>query len=224
MNATVLDFETITVADFLANGNGKTILLTGVSWEEYESLLRQFWEKTNLSFAYNNGRLEIMPKSQRHEEYSRFISKLVFVYCGELDLLFEERGTATFKRTGLKKGVEPDECFYVQNAEIVFGLGDVESEDFPAPDIAVEVDLTTDSLDKFPIYAALGVPELWIYDGKNVRFYQLTGGIYDRTETSPALLHLTETVLTDFLTLSQTEGQTVAFKRFREWLKERKAV
>lgn len=223
MSVSVLNLETTSVIDFLNNGYDRTIMLTGVSWSEYESTLKRYWEKTNLSFAYNNGALEIMPKSPKHEEYSRFISKLAFTYSEVFDLPLEDRGSATFKRTPSQKGVEPDECFYVQNADAIIGLDSRDSENFPAPDIAVEIDLSTDSLDKFPIYAALQVAEVWIYDGENISFYELTDTNYRQISYSRAFRLLPAEKLTESLKISKTRGQSFALKSFRNWLREQNA-
>ncbi|CAN5192188.1 Uma2 family endonuclease [soil metagenome] len=223
MSAVVSELQDVSIVDFLNNGNGRTVLLTGISWMEYENFLQAFWGKTNLSLAYDNGKLEIMPKSPKHEEFSRLISKFVFIYSEVFDLTVEERGSATFKRTHFQKGVEPDECFYIQNADSIIGLGNWNLEDFPAPDVAVEVDLTTDSLDKFPIYAALQVAEVWIYDGETISFYELAEKNYRQISHSRALALLPAEKLTEFLEMSKIKGQTFALKSFRNWLKAQSA-
>lgn len=224
--ATTLD--NFAAIEFLANGKGfydKVILLSGVSWRQYEQFLNDFEEKAGWHLAYDDGNLEIMPPLAEHETPSRTIDLIVYVYSTHFDLTIEALGSTTFRRKLKKKGVEPDACFYVQSADKIIGKSDeLKPENYPVPDVAVEIDVTHGSLDKFSIYAALDVPELWIYDGKNVSFYQLAGNIYNKTETSLALPHLTAAVLTDFLTLSRAEGQTVALRRFREWLKKRKAA
>ncbi len=217
MNAVVSELQDVSIVDFLNNGNGRTVLLTGISWSEYEKYLKSFWEKTNLSLAYDNGRLEIMPKSQKHEDYSRSTYNFVLSYCEYFDIELESRGSATFKQEFAKKGVEPDECFYIQSASEIIG-GKISAKDFPAPDVAVEIDLTTESLDKFPIYAALGVPEVWIYDGAAVSFYELEAENYRRISHSRALPKLSAEKLSEFLGMSRANGQTAALKSFRAWL------
>jgi Uma2 family endonuclease len=220
MSTVVSELNEISIVDFLNRGNGRTILLTGVSWPEYEQFLRDFWENTNLSFAYNDGKLEILTKSLTHENYSRSIYNLVLVYCEHFDIDIEGRGSATFKRSEFEKGVEPDECFYLKNVEKVIGLNQIDLEEYPLPDIAVEIDITTDSLDKFPIYAALEVPELWVFDGTTMKFYELSGKSYNQIEKSCALPLLSANLLTEFLVLNHEKGQTAALKEFRRWLNE----
>jgi Uma2 family endonuclease len=219
MSAVFSEYQNISIVDFLNNGSNRRILLTGISWAEYESFLQTFWEKTNLSLAYNEGRLEIMPKSAKHEEYSRSIYNFFLAYCETFDFELESRGSTTFKRRFLEKGVEPDECFYITNANKIIE-SEFSTEDFPVPDVAVEIDITTDSLDKFPIYSALKVPEIWIYDGKKVTFNKLNGKKYHQISHSVALPMLSAEKLTEFLKLSQEKGQTFALKAFRKHLNE----
>ena len=87
----------------------------------------------------------------------------------------------------------------------------------PPPDVVVEIDTTNESLGKFSIYAALGVPEIWRYDGRAAQFFQLAGGGYEEIENSRAFPMLAANVLTEFIELSKTQGQSDALDAFREW-------
>ncbi len=224
MEPEVLD--NFTAISFLANGNGfysKPVLLMDVSWEEYETFLKEFQEKAGWRLAYDEGNLEFMPPLQEHETPSRGVHNFVLAYCEHFDLTLESAGSTTYKRKLLKKGVEPDECFYVQSADKIIGKAkQLKPETYPVPDVAVEIDVTHGSLDKFKIYAALGVPEVWLYDGKKISFYQLKSNKYNQSETSQALPQLSATDLTGFIRLSETTGQTATLKSFRQWLGEKK--
>lgn len=208
--------DNFTAVDFLAN-EGRTILLNDISWNEYEMFLKDFEERAGWRLAYNGGKLEIMPPTLEHDYYSFTFHNFVLAYCEEFDLNLEGAGSTTFRRQFLEKGVEPDECFYIQSAEKIIGKK-FTPKDYPMPDIAVEIDITTESLDKFPIYAALQVPEVWIYDGDTVSFYQLETENYQQISHSRALPLLAAEKLTEFLEISKTKGQTVALKMFRNWL------
>ena len=153
MNTTTTTAETFvlnnfTAVDFLVNGSGRTILLNDVSWDRYEMFLKDFEERAGWRLTYDGGRLEIMPPTPEHEEYSFSFQLFVVAYCDAYDLNFEGRGSTTFTRKFAEKGVEPDECFYIQTAEKITGKK-LPTKDFPVPDIAVEIDVTTESLDKF---------------------------------------------------------------------------
>lgn len=220
MSATATEnfvLDNFTAIDFLA-GDGKTVLLNNISWDEYENFLQDFEERAGWRLAYNGGKLEIMPPTPEHEEYSFSFHNFVLAYCEEFDINLEGRRSATFRRRFLEKGVEPDECYYIQSAKKIAGK-QLPTKDFPVPDIAVEIDVTTESLDKFPIYAALEVPEVWIYDGKIVSFYELESESYRQITHSRALPLLSAEKLAEFLEISRTKGQTFALKSFRAWLR-----
>ncbi len=122
MNTTTTTAETFvlnnfTAVDFLVNGSGRTILLNDVSWDRYEMFLKDFEERAGWRLTYDGGRLEIMPPTPEHEEYSFSFQLFVVAYCDAYDLNFEGRGSTTFTRKFAEKGVEPDECFYIQTAE-----------------------------------------------------------------------------------------------------------
>lgn len=229
MNATTernLFLDNFTAIEFLAHSNGffhKPILLMNVSWTDYEHFLDDFEEKAGWRLAYSEGNLEIMPPLMEHETPSRVIDKFVWAYCEHFDLTVESAGSTTYRRKSEKKGVEPDASFYIQNADKIIGKSMlVKPDNYPLPDVAVEIDITHGSLDKFPIYAALQVPEVWIYDGEAVSFYELEAQIYHQISHSRALPLLSAEKLTGFLAASRTKGQTFALKSFREWLREQK--
>lgn len=211
--------DKFTAIDFLAGEEGKTILLKGVSWGEYENYLLDFENRSGWRLAYDGGKLEIMPPLMEHEDPVFSVDMLVRAYCEHFDLTLQSAGSTTFRRELKKKGVEPDDCFYIQSADKVIGKSkSLDPKNYPAPDIAFEVDITHGSLDKFPIYAALEVPEVWIYDGETISFYELEAENYRRISYSRALPKLAAERLGEFLEMSQAKGQTAALKSFRRWL------
>ena len=212
--------DKVTAIDFLASeSNG--ILLNNISWKEYEMFLEDFEEKAGWRLAYDEGRLEIMPPLMEHEEPGVTVNYFVRAYCEHFDIILESAGSTTFRREIKKKGVEPDACFYIQSAEKVIGkVKLLDPKNYPMPDIAVEIDITHGSLDKFPIYAALQVPEIWLYDGEKVNFNKLKGKKYHQISHSAALPQLAAEKLTEFLKVSQEKGQTFALKSFRQYLNE----
>ena len=196
---------------------GTSLVAHRVSWDDYEQLLAALGDAPGLRVSYDEGRLEIMASLAEHEAYADTIQDLARVLTKELGLKLEARGRATLKRQAKLKGAEPDECFYVQNAPAIIG----KRLDFnvdPPPDIVVEVDLTNESLSKFPIYAALRVPEIWRYDGKTMEFFGLAGDRYVTAPTSRAFPFVSGPVLAEFLDQSKREGQDAAIDAFRLWV------
>ncbi len=171
--------------------------------------------------AYDEGTLQIMALSALHESYQFLISHLVNLLSVRLRIRVLCFGSATMRKKAKQKGVEPDLSFYVQTAAAIGNRTDLDFSVDPPPDIVVEIDLQHPSLSKFPIYAALGVPEIWRYDGKSLTVYYLAGESYVITPSSVALPVLTSATLTEFLARSQHEDQYETVLAFEQWLETR---
>lgn len=126
-------------------------------------------ERRSPRFFYERGALEILSPSAEHDMTSRIVATLIELLAEEADTDVESSGSTTFKREDLARGFEPDECFYFGgNAsrvrDTVAGKGNIELDaGDPAPDLVVEVYITSPSFDKLSIYARLGVHEVWRY-------------------------------------------------------------
>lgn len=120
-----------------------------------------------------------------HERSSRLLFALISALATGLDLDFEVGGSTTFSREDLDRGLEPDECFYIANENRVRGLDAIDLTTDPAPDLAVEIDVSRPSIDKLAIYAALRVPEFWRVEGDTLQFLLLApDGTYREAEES----------------------------------------
>jgi len=194
------------------------VKLHHVSWDDYEELLEQVGEASGLRISYDEGTLTIMTLSLEHENYVEFISGLVRLLSARLRINIRFFGSATLRRRRKEKGNEPDACFYVQSAPLIGNRTDLDFTKDPPPDIAVEVDVHHDSTDKLSIYAGLGVPEVWRYDGARLKINLLESGGYVEVEQSRALPLLTAELLTDFLRRLREEGEFQAIVAFDEWL------
>ena len=197
---------------------GGMLVFHQVSWEEYESLVEDLQESwPGVRVTYNDGRLEIMSPTPEHERYKEFILQLVRALAEELDIPLEPFGSTTWKRRKLRKGTEPDTCFYLTNIERIIQKRRITLETDPPPDIVVEIDITSESGSKFAIYAAFGVPEIWLYDGNHVQLFQRTDDrSYAEISASRFLPYLTAAALAEALEASKTQGHTAALKAFRE--------
>ena len=191
----------------------------GVSWDDYEELLDSVGESRGLRISYDAGTLQIMSPSTTHEKQVWLIGQLVGLLSLRLRIRVLYYGSSTMKKRRKQKGVEPDACFYVQNALLVGTKDEIDFETDPPPDVILEIDLHHDSLSKFPIYAALGVPEAWRYDGNSLTIYQLHDGQYLASEASQSLPVLTSAVLSEFLARSPKQDQYDILLAFEDWLK-----
>jgi len=170
-------------------------------------------------FTYDEGALEIMVLSIAHEDPNRTLAYLVEVVAAATERDLRRARSTTFKRKDLAKGFEPDSCFYIDHVEQVRGKEDLDLLTDPPPDLVIEVDITRSSLSRFPIFAALGVPEVWRFDGNRVTMHRLESGRYAQIEASLALPPLTASQSTVFLDESRYEKSTVWLKRVQEWVR-----
>lgn len=194
-----------------------TLILQGVSWDEYEQVLEDVGDAHGLRISYDEGELRIMTLSSEHESYARLMDRIVdrlSLHLRKKVLFF---GSMTMKKAK-KKGSEPDACFYIQSADLIGSKNHIDLGADPPPDVVVEIDINHDSTPKFPVYAALGVPELWRYDGEDVKIYQREGDEYVTHEASLAMPILTSAVLTEFLNRSRQEDQHQVLLAFEGWL------
>jgi len=195
----------------------RLVILDGVTWETYERLLWEQGENCGKRFTYDEGVLEIMVLSTRHEEPNRTLALLVEVLAEETDIDLRRLGSTTFKREDLQKGFEPDSCFYIQHADAIRDRVEIDLAVDPPPDLSIEIDITSGSLDRFPIFAAVGIPEVWHFDGKRVAIFRLESGGYVEATNSLAFPLVTGEVLTLFLDESQKLRSTAWLRKVREW-------
>lgn len=201
---------------------GQGVILHGVSWAAYEQLLTDFQDSHAAHFAYDRGVLEIMVLSAEHEEYKDVIALLINVLAEEMGIDMRSFGSTTFRRDDLQRGVEPDACFYIQNEVRVRGKKKLDLTVDPPPDLIVEVDIASPSLDKFPIYAHVGVPEVWRYDGHILAVFTLENGEYRERTHSTMLPGLPSREVSQLIGDSHSLTRTAWLRRVREWIRQQK--
>ncbi len=219
MMADVLEIEEI-LTNILP---GETKVLYGVSWEDYIDFTKATLDETDLELTYNRGVLKVeMGIGFRHENLSRFLHDLVRIISLTLGIKVIGTGSMTLTSNKFRKGADPDESYYVQNAHRAsFKRQLFDDETDTPPDIVVEIDETHKSTEKFEIYAAFGIKEFWLYDAEVMRIFELAeNGDYLLWKNSIALPILTADVLTEFLNRSQNEDQFEVLRIFENWLKE----
>jgi Uma2 family endonuclease len=205
--------EVIEAAEHMPGGS--RLVVHDFSWDEYERLLEERGKRRKPRLVYDCGRLDVVSTSQLHDRYEFPISRLVSEYCETFDLSIEGFGRSTWKRKDLLKGLEADACFYIQNAARVIGKKEFDVDSDPLPDLAIEIDITSDSRRKFGIYAALGFPEVWCYDGERFYFYELNDGKYGGISSSRSLPGLLPSMLEEALRVSDSRGFKEGLQAFR---------
>jgi Uma2 family endonuclease len=193
-----------------------------VRWDDYEQLLADLGDDYHVRVSYNCGYLEIMSPLPEHGKFVAVVLGIAREITRELGVKLESRGAMTIRSAWQSKGAEPDTCFYVQSTERIIGKRSLDFNIDPPPDIVVEIDLTNASQHKFSIYAALGVPEIWRYDGSQAYFYHLIGGEYVEASHSRAFPFLPSPVLAQLIDQSKTAGQDVALDAAHAWVRDHK--
>jgi Uma2 family endonuclease len=195
------------------------VLLRNISWQTYQDLLKDLEEQPGIRLTYDRGLLEIIAPSPPHENYKKVLGRFLETLTEELNIEIKSLGSLTCKREDLARGLEPDQCYYIQNESVVRTLDEIDLNQDPPPDLVIEIDITSSSINRLSLYAALGVPEVWRYDGRAMMIYQLEGERYQACDRSPTFPQITPAEITRFLELRKTIGETSLIRSFRQWVR-----
>ena len=194
------------------------LVLNDISWEFYERLLEEIGDRL-VRVTFDEGSIEIMSPLPKHEKWIFRIGRLVELLAADVGMTIEGFGSTTFRRSDRQKGLEPDRCYYIQNAARVRDMDVFDPKVHPPPDLAIEMEVTRRSLPRQPIYAALGVPEIWRFDGNQFGVSLLgSDGTYMPSDTSLAFPFLPMKRFAEFVKRMGTEDQLKALREFREWI------
>lgn len=198
---------------------GQRVLIHDINWQEFEAILEELGEKRATRIAYSKGTLEIRMPLPEHGVNKEIIGDMVKILLDELDMDRECFGSTTFKRKDMAHGIEPDNCFYIQNHALMVGRTRIDLTIDPPPDLAIEIDVTSKT--QLSAYEALKVPELWCYVDRKLQINVLRDGQYIQVETSPIFPDLSAIAgITKFVEMSRTAGTSPALRAFRQWVRE----
>lgn len=204
---------------------GRRLVLYGVSWNRYEKLLRVLEPARGLRITYDRGALEITTISMEHEGIKHVLGCLVMLLAEGMQIEIAGRGQMTFKRRRKQRGLEADECYWIQNEAVIRGKKVFDWESDPPPDLMLQVDISSSSLNRLAICAALRVPEVWRWDGEKIHVHVLgADGKYQTAERSRAFPFLKPAELVPFVAMAAIAGETATLRAFRQWIHERIAV
>lgn len=196
------------------------LVLEDIAWDQFVTITDALGERSGLRIAYDGERLELMTLSRRHERLKKLLGQLIEQLTLELDIPRESGGQTTFRSELIQRGLEPDQCYWIQHAEQLVGVDNWDPAVHPPPDLAVEIDVTHSALNRSEIYARLGVPELWRYDGRTIDALRLgADGAYAAVVTSLAFPFLEVALLQPFLETGD-RNETAIVREFVEWLRQ----
>jgi Uma2 family endonuclease len=203
----------------LIQSQSSGILLKNISWKTYESLVNELAEQGGIRLTYDRGNLEIMTPSAPQVGSKKILGRFVESVSEELNIEICSLGSLTCRREDLARGLEPDQCYYIQNEDVVWDREQIDLNQDPPPDLVVEIDVTSSSIDRLSLYASLGVPEVWRYDGNRLIIYQLEAQEYTERDVSPTFPFLSQVEMLRFLELRRTTKENALIRLFREWVR-----
>lgn len=199
---------------------GQRLQLENVSWADFEAILDELGEHRGTRIAYSEGILEIMAPLPEHETAKVFIGDFVKILLDETGVEWISLGSTTFKQQFMAAGIEPDDCFYIQNCRRMVGRDRLDLAVDPPPDLAIEVDLT--SRTQISAYASLRIPEVWCYDSGKLHISVLRNGNYVDAKVSPTFPNFfVFEVIPQFIKRGQTEVMSSVRRAFQQWVRER---
>lgn len=195
------------------------VLLENITWQTFKTMLAEMGSERANKISYRQGNIEVMTPLKLHESSNRLIEVFIGVLCEELGLEVNRVGSLTLTRDDLEYGAEPDSSYYIQNELLVREKENIDLAFDPPPDLVLEVEYSRPKIDKFKLYAAMGIPEFWRYNGTTLRVYILANGQYSETQTSPTFAAIPIKEIPRFIEESKKIGQIAVTRAFRTWVK-----
>ncbi|GAC1345928.1 MAG: hypothetical protein NVSMB14_09060 [Isosphaeraceae bacterium] len=197
----------------------RRFLIHTVDWQQYETLCEVFADR-GPRMTYDRGKVEFMSPSSTHERYRMAIGRVIDIITEELDIPMIPAGSTTFRREDLERGLEPDQCYYFERAAQLRDPLRIDLDGDPAPDLAIEIEVSRSALDRLSVYAALGVREVWRFDGEDLIVHILQAdGSFPESQTSAAFPFLPMDEIAKFLVEFDSTNFTRRSKEFRAWVR-----
>lgn len=196
----------------------KRLTFHDLDWQAFKQIQSLLMERTRARFSYDNGTLEITMPLESHERAARLIELFIRILVVEQGMKIKTMGSTTLDREDLLKSAEPDNGYYIQSFTQVADH-EINLDVDPPPDLVVEVDITNTGLNKNRLYAGLGVPEFWRFNGREWRIFLLEDGTYVECDRSPTFPIVTKPDLYQFLETA-LQDEVAAEVNFRQWVKQ----
>jgi Uma2 family endonuclease len=196
--------------------------IRNVSWSAYKNFLAALGDR-HVRHIYDQGMLEIMSPLKTHDWIKRLISRFIEAMTLDQDIEIQSIGSTTITSDLAERGFEADEAYYITNERKVRGKDDFEPDVDPPPDLIIEIDVTSSSESRFPLFAAMKVPEIWRHDTRDLVFFiRSRGGQYREAAHSKAFPFLEPSDITRFLALHGSMSENDLVRRFVRWARRRR--
>jgi Uma2 family endonuclease len=199
----------------------QNLVLDGEPWSFYSRLLRHFDRRRRLFITYYRGFLEITTRTFWRERAAVIMAMLVQVWTEERELPIRSGGSTRLGRRDLGCGLEPNECFWLSHEAQMRGVKELDLRRHPLPDLVIEVDPKWQGIPRLPIYAALGVPEVWRVSKAGVLSFHVLqpDEKYAVVSVSAALPPLTSADIQPHLDLRDQIDDNAVVRGFRAWVR-----
>jgi Uma2 family endonuclease len=196
-----------------------SIIIQGASWELYEMLLKET-EQQHLRLVFDEGTLEIMSPRYDHEDVKKLLARMIEIMAEETDADIKSFGGATYRREDRRKGLEPDESYYFKSEPKIRGKRRLDLLRDPPPDLAVEVDITSYTVDKLRVYAGLGIPEIWNWENGKMQFLLLRRGKYEARARSATFPVVTVSDVQRVVDQLENGREKLIIREWRQWVRK----
>jgi Uma2 family endonuclease len=169
---------------------GDRAVWRNVDWAFFERLIQLVDEHRGFRIAFDGRDLEVMSPGPLHEDIAEFAGRFIEVVTEELNIACRSLASTTWKRPEIGRGIQADQCYYFDDQKLVLAAAARKRmsnnvADYPNPDLAIEVDVSPSKVDRPAIYAALGVSEVWRFDGVRILVERLRDdGTYELVDSS----------------------------------------
>ncbi|MBE9055194.1 Uma2 family endonuclease [Sphaerospermopsis sp. LEGE 08334] len=196
---------TIQTLDKTTTISEQRFLLPGhYTWEELETIETLTADAAGLRITYLDGCIEFMTLGEQHENIKKIIAILIEAYLFEKGINFIPLGSATRRAKEKSASFEPDESYYI-------------GEKKENPDLAIEVNITSGSIDKLEKYKRFNITEVWFWENNQLSLYHLKNGNYEQINHSQLLPDLDiDLLVTCVLIPSIIDGRTEFIKGIKK--------
>jgi Uma2 family endonuclease len=154
------------------------ILVPNASWRLYQAFVENLPDRSPIRTAFDGRDMEITVKGPVHDHFCGLLDMFIMSVAGALGIRIKPLRETTWIRPEIERGIEGDNCYYLDLAKIaaslrLLGHGVNDVKDYPNPDLVIEVDISAPEMDRLGIYAAMCVAEVWIFDGRDLTIHLL---------------------------------------------------
>lgn len=150
------------------------VTLRDINWAGFKAIEASFAGVRSVKLTYLAGILEIMsPIGRQHEYVKTTLGYLLEAYLREQGIRFYGCGGFTLETPGYSSN-EPDESYCIGSYK-------------ETPDIAIEIIVTSDGLNRLALYQPKAVPEVWLWRSGQLSVYLFQDGEYREAPRSRLL-------------------------------------